>query len=162
MITFDDIWWIPLLPLLGSLINGLAGRRIGTRGVGAIACSAVGLSFLTALSLQVTLLGLPAGQRSVTVPVFEWIASGSLRVEAAFLADPLSILMALVVTGVGFLIHVYSVGYMHDDPGYARYFSYLNLFVFFMLVLVLSADFVVLYLGWEGVGLCSYLLIGFW
>ena len=162
MTSFNFVWLIPLLPLLGSVVNGLAGGRIGRRAVGAVACSAVGFAFAAASVIQLALLQLPADRRLATVTVFQWFSSGALRIDAALLVDPLSILMALVVTGVGFLIHVYSVGYMHDDKAYGRYFSYLNLFVFFMLVLVLSADYVVLYLGWEGVGLCSYLLIGFW
>ena len=159
---FEIIWLIPLLPLAGAVINGVAGHRIGHRTVGWIACVAVALAFLITATLFLRLIGLPPDMRSATVTVFQWIASGGFQIDAVFLADPLSILMALVVTGVGFFIHVYSIGYMHADKGYPRYFSFLNLFVFFMLVLVLSGDYLVMFLGWEGVGLCSYLLIGFW
>ncbi len=159
---FDIIWLIPLFPLTGAVANALAGARIGRKAIGWIGCSAVALAFLVATVLFFRLTGLPPDQRSATVTMFGWIASGGFQIDAVFLADPLSILMALVVSGVGFLIHVYSVGYMHDDRGFGRYFSFLNLFVFFMLVLVLSGDFLVMFFGWEGVGLCSYLLIGFW
>ena len=102
------------------------------------------------------------GDGSETVFVFDWIKSGSLSIPFSFLIDSVSITMLLIVTGVGFLIHVYSIGYMKEDEGYSRFFSYLNLFVFFMLLLVLGSNYVVLFAGWEGVGLCSYLLIGFW
>ena len=159
---FEPIWLIPLLPLTGAVINGLTGHRTGRKTVGWVGCAAVALSFAVSVLLFVRLLGLPPDQRSAAVTLFEWITSGGFHIDAVLLADPLSILMALVVTGVGFLIHAYSVGYMHADKGFGRYFSFLNLFVFFMLVLVLSGDFLVMFLGWEGVGLCSYLLIGFW
>jgi NADH-quinone oxidoreductase subunit L len=150
-------------PLAGFLINGLAGARLKREAAsGWIGSAAVGLSFAIALALFVDLLGRPADDRTVAVTFFRWIAAGSLDVSFAYLLDPLSILMMLVVTGVGFLIHVYSIGYMHGDPGFWRFFAYLNLFIFAMLNLILADNFLLLFLGWEGVGLCSYLLIGFW
>jgi len=137
------------------------GRRIGKKWVGQVACGAVGLSFLVGIGVFFTLL-LGSGEHGRTVPLFSWITVGDFRIEAAILVDQLSTLMTLVVTGVGFLIHVYSVGYMAEDERYARFFTLLNLFVFSMLILVLADNFLLLYVGWELVGLCSYLLIGFW
>jgi len=156
------IWLIPVLPLMGVLINAFFGYRLGRRMVGIIASSVVGLAFLVSLGVWAGLSALPAGERSVTQTLFTWIAAGSFNVRLSYLVDPLSVVMLLVVTGVGCVIHVYSIGYMADDAGYARYFAYLNLFVFSMLTLVLADNFLVLYAGWELVGLCSYLLIGFW
>ncbi|MCP4705849.1 MAG: NADH-quinone oxidoreductase subunit L, partial [candidate division Zixibacteria bacterium] len=127
-----------------------------------VACSAVGLSFLWGANLFFELIALPADARVIEEILFVWIPSGQFNVNIGFLLDPLSIVMILVVTGVGFLIHIYSIGYMHDDPGFARYFTYLNLFIFSMLILVLSNNYLLMFVGWEGVGLCSYLLIGFW
>jgi NADH-quinone oxidoreductase subunit L len=158
----NSAWLIPSLPLFGAIANGLAGSRIGKKSIGLIACLTIALSFLLSVVVFANLISLPPPNRSIVVELFTWISSGSLQINFSLLIDPLSVLMALVVTGVGFLIHVYSVGYMHADQAYGRYFSYLNLFVFFMLILVMSADYLVMYLGWEGVGLCSYLLIGFW
>ena len=158
----EAVWLIPILPLFGAIINGLAGNRIGKKAVGFIGCATVGLSHLILISTFFHLSTLPHLKRSITVAGFEWFASGYFQIDFSLLIDPLSILIGLVVTGVGFLIHIYSIGYMHADKAYWRYFSYLNLFIFFMLLLVLSADYIVMYLGWEGVGLCSYLLIGFW
>lgn len=158
----NSAWLIPLLPLLGSVINGLIGSRIGKKTVGLIGCGTIGLSFLLSCAVFFDLISRPPENRSIVVELFTWITSGWFQINISYLIDPLSTLMALVVTGVGFLIHVYSAGYMSEDRAYWRYFSYLNLFVFFMLVLVMSADYLVMYLGWEGVGLCSYLLIGFW
>ncbi len=151
-------WLMLLFPLLGVLINAFFGRRIGKRAVSWVACSAIGLSFLVALGV---LMG-TAGSTGVEQPLFTWISAGSFHVEFSLLLDPLSALMAAVVTGVSFLIHIYSIGYMAEDPRYARYFTYLNLFVFAMLILVLANNYLMMYVGWEGVGLCSYLLIGFW
>ncbi|MCS7176205.1 MAG: NADH-quinone oxidoreductase subunit L [Candidatus Kapabacteria bacterium] len=152
---------IPLAPLVGFLLLGLLRWRsealIGTVGSGS-----VGLAFLSSLGILGWLLQQPATERSVTATLYSWIVTGNLRVDIAFQADPLSIVFALVVTGVGFLIHVYSIGYMHNDPGFRRFFAYLNLFIFMMLVLVLSDNLLLTFVGWEGVGLCSYLLIGFW
>ncbi|MDP2688655.1 MAG: NADH-quinone oxidoreductase subunit L, partial [Deltaproteobacteria bacterium] len=156
------VWLIPLLPLLGATVNGVFGSRMSKRAVGFIGCAAMGAAFLISASIFFKLVSLPLSERSIEVTVFNWIASGSFNIDISFLVDPLSTLMILVVTGVGFLIHIYSVGYMHHDSGFWRYFSYLNLFVFFMLMLVLGSNYLVMFLGWEGVGLCSYLLIGFW
>ena len=152
-----------LLPLAGFLLNGLLGARLRSEAVsGIVGCAAVGGSFLIALTCLVQLLGLPPAQRVIDVPYAPWIAAGSFHADMAFQVDQLSILMMLVVTGVGFLIHVYSIGYMHGDPGFWRFFAYLNLFIVAMLILILADNFLLMFLGWEGVGLCSYLLIGFW
>ena len=158
----DYVWLVPLFPAVGFIINGLMGRRIDRRLVGWIGCSAIGLSFFVSLLLLFELLRLPPTSRHHEVEIFEWIVSGTFRTVVGYQVDPLSILMALVVSGVSFFIHIYSVGYMHDDPGYPRYFTYLNLFVFMMLTLILANNFLLMFVGWEGVGLCSYLLIGFW
>jgi NADH-quinone oxidoreductase subunit L len=153
---------IPFFPFLGFIIIGLGGRWVPKKVVSLLAPGLVGLSFLTTLSIFFALFGLEPLNRSVVYSYFPWIEAGSFKVDVSFLIDPLSMVMALVVTGVGFLIHVYSTGYMQDDAGYKRYFAYLNLFTFSMLILVLGSNFLVMFLGWEGVGLCSYLLIGFW
>ncbi len=152
---------IILLPLIGAAINGLSGlfvpRYRGQKGlIGIIGCLAVGIPFLLTVSLFAGFSG------TEVVTYYQWAAAGDFSVDVAFRIDQLSLLMTLVVTGVGALIHVYSIGYMGGDPAYWRYFSYLNLFIFAMLNLVLSDNLVGLFLGWEGVGLCSYLLIGFW
>jgi len=155
---------IPLLPLLGFLINASFGRRL-TKGVsGAVACAVIIGSFLISALMVWRLVGLAPEERVIQQQVFSWFASGDLTVGFTFHLDPLSAVMILVVSGIGSLIHIYSTAYMHaeTDPEYARYFSYLNLFAAFMLVLVLGSNFVVMFVGWEGVGLCSYLLIGFW
>jgi NADH-quinone oxidoreductase subunit L len=157
-----NLWLIPLLPLLGSLINGLWRRRLSETSVGYIACGTVGLSFVCSLSAFFALFSLPPAGRAVEVVVYQWVTSGEFQAAMGFLLDPLSAVMILVVTGVGLLIHIYSIGYMHGDEGFQRYFAYLNLFVFSMLLLVLGNNFLLMFLGWEGVGLCSYLLIGFW
>ena len=157
------IYLTVLLPLLGFLINGLFGRKIKSEKViGIIGSAAVGISFLVVLGAFIQTLGLPSEERSNTVELFTWLSVGGLHIKFAYLVDQLSLTMSLVVTGVGFLIHVYSIGYMHGDKGFWRFFAYLNLFIFAMMNLVLGDNFVVLFLGWEGVGLCSYLLIGFW
>src|SRR5208337_3315298 len=158
----DYVWLIPLFPLIGFLINGLLGKRLSKNVVGTIGSLAVGLSFLLTLGIFLEFLQLPHGSRVVEKTVFTWISSGSFQAQAAFLIDPLSLVMLLVVSGVSTLIHIYSVGYMHDDPGFYRYFSYLNLFVFNMLILVSANNFLLMFVGWEGVGLCSYLLIGYY
>src|SRR2546421_8349568 len=150
---------IVALPLAGWLINGLAGGRLPRGVVGAIGCGTVG----AACAASVMAAGDPdVAGGGLTATLFTWIAAGDFTVSAGLLMDRLSALMALVVTGVGFLIHVYSIGYMADDSAYSRYFAYLNLFVGSMLLLVLGGNLLVLFVGWELVGLCSYLLIGFW
>lgn len=151
------------LPLFGFVLNGLIGSRIKSeRLIGIIGSGTVGISFAIACAIFFAMLGAPVELRSHTVEYFRWIDTGSLSVSFAYQVDQLSVLMMLIVTGVGFLIHVYSIGYMHGDPGYWRFFAYLNLFIFAMLTLVMADNFLLLFLGWEGVGLCSYLLIGFW
>jgi len=160
--VLDAFWLIPLLPFLGFLINGLAIRWMPRKLAGYLACAVVGVAFVIAAGAFFGLRALPVEERSVGHVLFPWIASGAFHVNVAFMFDPLSAVMALVVTGVGFLIHVYSLGYIEHDPGYKRYFVYLNLFTFAMLLLVLADNFLLLFVGWEGVGLCSYLLIGFW
>jgi NADH-quinone oxidoreductase subunit L len=153
-------WTIPLWPLLGFLLNGFFGRRWGKGTSGFVACTAVFVSFALSVGSFFSLLSHPG--RQFEVAPFEWIGVDGFSAAFGFLFDPLSAVMALVVSGVSFLIHVYSTGYMSHDPDQPRYFAFLNLFVFFMLVLVLAGNFLLLYVGWEGVGLCSYLLIGFW
>jgi NADH-quinone oxidoreductase subunit L len=155
---------IPLFPFAGFLINAFGGRRNSKGIASAVACGAMVLSFLVSLSAVWSLVGLEPEQRRVTQTIFQWITSGSFNAKFELALDPLSAVMILVVTGIGSLIHIYSIAYMHEerDSEYARYFSYLNLFAAFMLVLVLGANFLVMFVGWEGVGLCSYLLIGFW
>lgn len=152
------IWLIPVLPLAGFLINGL-GRNVLSKGIIGFIGSAVVLASF-ALSVGAFLQVKSSGAFNVTL--FNWFSVGFFKVQFAFLIDQLSSLMLLIITGVGFLIHLYSVGYMHDDDGFGKFFSYLNLFIFFMLLLVLGSNYLILFIGWEGVGLCSYLLIGFW
>ncbi len=156
------IFLIPLFPLVGFLINGLFGKRLGKGVVSFIGCMTIAFSFLVALFIWKDLLSLEPEQRVFTQTLWEWMSVGGLKVDISFLIDPLSMLMILVVTGVGFLIHVYSTGYMYEDESYWRYFAYLNMFVFFMAMLVLGGNYLVMFVGWEGVGLASYLLIGFW
>jgi NADH-quinone oxidoreductase subunit L len=155
---------IPLLPLVGFLINAGLGRRISKPASGAVACGAIGASFLVALTTVWRLVSMPVESRAIVDQVFTWITSGRFTAAFSLRVDPLSSVMILVITGIGTLIHIYSTAYMHEesDAEYARYFSYLNLFAAFMLVLVLGSNFLVMFVGWEGVGLCSYLLIGFW
>jgi NADH-quinone oxidoreductase subunit L len=164
------LWFIPLLPFAGFLLNGILGRRLPKWLVTTIALLAPLLSFLFVLSAYVLVMpGKDPDLRHglIQLPFVEtcpqpWLAVGALHIDFSLVLDQLSLVMLLVVTGVGFLIHLYSVGYMHGDPGYARYFSYLNLFLFFMTTLVLAGNVLVMFVGWEGVGLASYLLIGFW
>jgi NADH-quinone oxidoreductase subunit L len=155
------LWLIPLLPFAGFLINGILGRRLPKALVSTVALLAPLASFAVVLNAA------KATTSGLALPYTEicpagWIYAGTLHIDFSFVLDQLSLVMLLVVTGVGFLIHIYSVGYMHDDEGYARYFSYLNLFLFFMTVLVLAGNALLMFVGWEGVGLASYLLIGFW
>jgi NADH-quinone oxidoreductase subunit L len=149
------------LPLAGAIVLLLFGKRIG-RASGPIACTTIGLAFLLALVTFVRLVTASEEAREGTVRLFRWIVVGDFSVGADLLVDQLAIVMVLVVTGVGALIHVYSIGYMHGDDRYSRFFAYLNLFAAAMLLLVLADNLLLLYVGWEGVGLCSYLLIGFW
>jgi NADH-quinone oxidoreductase subunit L len=155
---------IPLFPLLGFLINASLGRRLPKHLSGGVASAVMVASFVVSLMTVLRLAGLPAGERVTEQTVYTWIASGDFVLDLTFRVDPLAAVMILIVSGIGALIHIYSTAYMHEesDAEYARYFSYLNLFAAFMLVLVLGANFLVLFVGWEGVGLCSYLLIGFW
>jgi NADH-quinone oxidoreductase subunit L len=155
---------IPLLPFLGFLLNAGAGRRLAKSAAGTIACAAILGSFAVSALAVLQLVALPPGSRAMAQPVFDWISSGEFNASFSLRLDPLSAVMVLVVTFVGSLIHIYSTAYMHEerDSEFARYFSYLNLFAAFMLVLVLGSNFLVLFVGWEGVGLCSYLLVGFW
>ncbi len=166
MIAYTPL--LVLFPLAGFLFLGLAGPRLrNEKLIGIIGSGMVGLSFALALGILMQMLGSAPEERKAVVELFPWISSftgtmGSFSVSVAYQIDQLSILMTLIVTGVGFLIHVYSIGYMHGDRGFWRFFSYLNLFIFAMLNLVLADNFLLMFLGWEGVGLCSYLLIAFW
>ncbi len=158
--------YIVLFPIIGVFINGLFGnvlqKKLGEKIVGVIGSATIGMSFLFAVLIFINMLGQPADARSHVVDVYQWMAAGNFSVNISYLIDQLSIVMLLIVTGVSFLIHVYSMGYMHGDRGYFRFFTYLNLFVFAMLNLILADNYLLMFLGWEGVGLCSYLLIGFW
>jgi NADH-quinone oxidoreductase subunit L len=163
MMPLDFIGYAVLLPLLGFLFNGLIGRKTGSETlIAAVGSGTVGAGFVVACLAFIRMLGLPPESRTLTLEVFPWIAAGGFRADVAFQVDQLSVVMMLIVTGVGFLIHVYSAGYMRGDPGFWRFFAYLNLFIFAMLTLILADNFLLMFLGWEGVGLCSYLLIGFW
>lgn len=153
---------IPVFPLAGFLLVALNVKRLPHGAASVIACGMVFLSFVGSVRLFIHLQGLPEDARSRMVHAFTWITAGDFSAGMSFLIDPLSSIFLLIITGVGFLIHVYSIGYMHDDPGFNRFFSYLNLFVFFMLLLVMGSNYLVMFIGWEGVGLCSFLLIGFW
>jgi NADH-quinone oxidoreductase subunit L len=154
------VWLIPLFPLLGFLINGLGRNMLSKTVIGFVGCLTVLASFAVSVGIFLELNS--SETKSFIIPIFDWISAGTVKIPFSFLIDPLSTLMLLIVTGIGFLIHVYSTGYMHDDAGFGKFFSYLNLFIFFMLLLVLGSNYVVMFIGWEGVGLCSYLLIGFW
>ncbi len=157
------IYLTVLLPLLGFLFNGLFGRKIkNEKLIGIIGSGTVGLSFIIAVGAFFQTLALPVEQRQNIVTLFTWMKVAGLNISFAYQVDQLSLIMAMIVTGVGFVIHVYSIGYMHGDKGFWRFFAYLNLFIFAMMNLILGDNFVLLFLGWEGVGLCSYLLIGFW
>jgi NADH-quinone oxidoreductase subunit L len=153
---------IPALPLAGAAVLLIAPRPWREKWPGWLASLLVAAAFGLAVAVLIDLISNPAAQRLDHVKLFDWIVVGDFKVAVQFRVDPLSMVMALTVTGVGALIHIYSIDYMHGDPRYARFFGYMNLFVFFMLMLVLADNFLLLYLGWEGVGLCSYLLIGFW
>jgi NADH-quinone oxidoreductase subunit L len=155
---------IPLLPFLGFLVNAGLGRRLSKSAAGAVAVGAMVVSFVVALAAVASLVRLDPASREIVQRVYSWISSGDFEAPFTLRLDPLSSVMILVITGIGALIHIYSIAYMHDerDSEFARYFSYLNLFAAFMLVLVLGANFLIMFVGWEGVGLCSYLLVGFW
>lgn len=164
-------WLVPLLPLIGFLLLGFFGKKMSKGLVGLIACTTVGIGFILSCGMFGQLFGDEAvgeifqvgkGNPSYTIHLFSWIHAGNFSADFDFLIDPLSVIFLLIITGVGFLIHIYSIGYMHDDPAFSRFFSYLNLFIFFMLLLVLGDNYLTMFVGWEGVGLCSYLLIGFW
>jgi len=153
------LWLIPVLPLIGAAVNGLLGRRFSRQAVSAVALGFCGAAFVMALWIAARFLGIVSPYTETLAP---WIRAGSFQANFAFYLDQLSLVMLLVVTGVGFLIHIYSVGYMWEEGGFYRFFSYLNLFMFFMLTLVLASNYLLMFIGWEGVGLASYLLIGFW
>ena len=168
MISETMVTLIVLFPFFGFLFLGLVGSRLkNERLIGIIGSGVVGIPFAIAVAIFIEMMGAEVQQRKHVVDLFTWIStftgtSSTLNVTVAYQVDQLSILMTLIVTGVGFLIHVYSIGYMHGDKGFWRFFAYLNLFIFAMLNLVLADNFLLMFLGWEGVGLCSYLLIGFW
>ena len=156
------LWLVPALPLLGALVNGIGAGKLPRKLASVIGVGSVGLAFAIALACFGDLLSLSPEQRRATQSLYTWIQTGDFRADVRLMLDPLSAVMMLVVTGVGFLIHVYSMGYMGHEKAYGRYFAYLNLFTFSMLTLVLADNFLLMFLGWEAVGLCSYLLIGFW
>ncbi len=158
----DLVWLIPALPVAGFLLLVLAGRRLGEPKAGILASLAVAASFVVACVVTYDLWQQPVDERSFTQTLWVWLPSGSFHVDFGFLLDPLSATMCLFITGVGALIHLYSIGYMKGDPHYSKFFTYLNLFVASMLLLVLGDNLVMTFLGWEGVGACSYLLISFW
>ena len=162
MALAELVWLVLLAPLVGVVVLAAAGRRLGEPRAGWLGTAAVGASFAASLLVLVGLLSLDSHDRAVEVSLFSWVPAGNLAVDAAFLVDPLSVTMILFVTGVSALIHLYSIGYMGGDENYSRFFLYLNLFVFSMLMLVLGNNMLVTFLGWEGVGACSYLLISFW
>ena len=151
-----------LAPFVGFLINGARYKKHSANVAGTIATAAIAVSFVAAVLLVLDLVAMPAESRRIAVSFFEWMAIDKFKVNAGFVVDQISAIMILVITGVGTLIHLFSVGYMHHDKGVAKYFAYLNLFIFNMLLLVLGDSLLVMFVGWEGVGLCSYLLIGFW
>jgi NADH-quinone oxidoreductase subunit L len=153
------LWLIPVLPLIGAAINGLLGRRFSRQAVSGVALAFCGAAFAMALGVTVQFSSLPV---PYTETLAHWIRAGAFQADFAFYLDQLSLVMLLVVTGVGFLIHIYAVGYMWEEGGFYRFFSYLNLFMFFMLALILASNYLLMFIGWEGVGLASYLLIGFW
>jgi len=159
---YELIKFIPLFPLIGFLVVGLFGKYLKKEAlIGGLASAAVGISFIISVILFYNMVG-DSPDSPYLVPLFTWIEAGEFSVNISYQADQLSILFSLIITGVGFLIHVYSIGYMHGDRSFYRFFAYMNLFIFMMLNLVLSSNYLLTFLGWEGVGLCSYLLIGFW
>src|SRR6266516_688415 len=158
----DLLWLIPVLPLIGATTNGVLGKRLPKNVISLVAAGSVGVSFLISLRLFLAMLGQPQSELPILKDYFTWIQAGPFQAQFGLMLDHLSGVMILIVSGIGFLIHIYSVGYMSHEDGFYRYFAYLNLFVFFMLTLVLADNYLLMFVGWEGVGLCSYLLIGFW
>lgn len=156
------VWLIPAFPLAGFLLNTLLGRKLGEPKAGVLATLMTSASFVVTVGVYFDLLSRTSEERHSVFTLFSWLPVGSLKVDMALLADPLSITMALFITGIGSLIHLYAIGYMHGDPKFPKFFMYLNLFVFSMLMLVLGENLLVTFLGWEGVGACSYFLISFW
>ena len=151
-----------LAPFVGFLINGLRYKKHSYLVAGSIATAMVAISFICSVLMVIDLQAMPEEARHISVNFFEWISLANFKIDMAFVIDPISAVMILIITGVGSLIHLFSIGYMHHDKGVAKYFAYLNLFLFNMLLLVLGDNLLVMFVGWEGVGLCSYLLIGFW
>ena len=160
MVSMSQIWLVPAFPLLGFILNGMLGKRFGTRFVSIVGPLAIGLAFAQSVVLFFQMLN--ADGNVLSEHLYTWIKSGNFEAGINFQVDQLSGLYLLIITGVGFLIHIYSLGYMKGEAGYYRFFAYLNLFVFFMLILVLGDGFLLMFVGWEGVGLCSYLLIGYY
>ena len=156
------LWLLPAFPLFGAFVLMVFGRRLGEPRSGWFAAAMPIASFLVTVSVYFDLLSRSSEERNEVVTLFSWIPVGALNIDVALLADPLSITMALFITGIGSLIHLYAIGYMHGDPNFSKFFLYLNLFVFSMLMLVLGENLLVTFLGWEGVGVCSYFLISFW
>jgi NADH-quinone oxidoreductase subunit L len=160
------IAWIVLLPLIGAVLNSILGasiqKRFGKQAISLIGCGVVVIAFVLALRALTMMLALPPDSRFMLDDLWRWFDIGSLQLDIAFWLDPLSMVMVLIITGVGGLIHIYSTGYMREDESYWRFFAWLNLFTFAMLVLVLADNLFLMFVGWEGVGLCSYALIGFW
>src|SRR5690242_15982087 len=166
------IWLIPLFPLIGAALMLFIGRRLPNSAVSGICVGSVGLAMIYGFGAVIQLIARPVSQRVAEVVLFDWVPAGAMHMTSGrlvnfnaqwgMLLDPLSCVMLCVVTGVGFLIHVYSTGYMGHEGGYYRFFGYLNLFMFSMLTLILGNNLLLLFVGWEGVGLCSYLLIGFY
>jgi len=153
---------VPLFPLIGSIINGFFGLKIGKNAVGLIACGSMALSFLTSILIYIGYLMLPEGQHIFEQVVWTWFGAGDFSVDFGFQIDPLTLVMMFVVTGVGFIIHVYAIGYMHEEYSFYRFFAYFNLFASAMLLLVMGNNFLLMFIGWEGVGCCSYFLIGYY
>lgn len=156
--------WIVLLPLIGFVLNGLGRNSLSKPIISLIGCGTILASFLLSCNVFGAVYAARQGgeDAAFSQTIFHWISAGNLHISLSFLVDPLSAIMLLIITGIGFLIHLYSTGYMKHDAGFGKFFAYLNLFIFFMLLLVLGSNYVVMFIGWEGVGLCSYLLIGFW
>ena len=158
----DFVYLIPLFPLLGFTFLMMMGKRLGNPAAGWVATGAVSLSFISTVIVYFGLRGVEDGERQITKTLFEWVPVGDFSVDVGFLVDPLSVTMMLFITGIGSLIHLYSIGYMHHDPNFSKFFVYLNMFIFSMLLLVLGDNLLLTFLGWEGVGACSYLLVSFW